>query len=99
MGLEADTPEKWKQHVDLLQVSDKDLVKKLLTSNQKIRLLFNNFLTRSLSVSRIQWACFCHFFGVSASNPMQIWPVLTEISKKVLPESSGFDKYPPFLIL
>ena len=36
------------------------------------------------------------YSGVSDSNPMQIWPVLTEIWKKVLPESTGFDKIPPF---
>ena len=41
------------------------------------------------------WACCSHFSRVSASNPMQIWPVLTEISKKVLPESTFFQRYLP----
>ena len=53
MGFEADTPEKLQQHVDLLRLSDKDPVKKLLTSNQIFQLLVNNFLTRSLSKSCI----------------------------------------------
>ena len=45
MGIEADTPEKRKQHTD----SDKDLVKKLVTSFKKIWLLVNNFFTETLS--------------------------------------------------
>ena len=49
MGFEADTLEKRQQHAHCMQLSDKDLVKKLLASNRKIRLLVNNFLTRSLS--------------------------------------------------
>ena len=48
---EADIPEKWQTHAHCMQLSDKDLVKKLLTSNRKIRSLANNFLTRSLSES------------------------------------------------
>ena len=40
----------------------------------KFLVVVNNFLTKSLSFSRIQWACCCHFSGVSASNHMQIWP-------------------------
>ena len=44
MGFEADTPEKRQQHGHYMRLSDKDLVKKVLTSN--------NFLTRSLSESR-----------------------------------------------
>ena len=39
-------------------------------------------ITRFLSESSICKACCCHFLGVSASNPMPIWPVLMEISKK-----------------
>ena len=74
------------------RLSDKDRVKKSLTSN---RLLVNNFLTRSFYKSQIS----CHHFPkVSASNPMQIWPALTEISKKVLPESTVFQWYPPLLL-
>ena len=34
MGFEADTTEKRKQHVYLMGLSDNDLVKKFLTSNQ-----------------------------------------------------------------
>ena len=60
----ADTLEKRQQHAHRMRLSDKDLVKKLLTSNRqrsrkklltsnrKIRLLVNNFLTRSLSEKR-----------------------------------------------
>ena len=45
------------------RLSDKDLVKKLLTSNRIFRLLVNNFLTRSLSESRLRWTCCFHFLG------------------------------------
>ena len=41
-----------------------DLVKKLLTSNRIFRLLVNSFLTRSLTVSCIQLACCCRFWGI-----------------------------------
>ena len=51
MGFEADISEKRKQHTDFLRLSDKDLVKKLVTSIRKIRLLANNFLTKTLSES------------------------------------------------
>ena len=57
---------------------------------QQLRLLFNKFLTRSLSESCYRWKCCFHFSWVSASNPMQIWSVLMEISKKVVRESTGF---------
>ena len=49
--LEADTPGKWQQQAHCMRLTDKTLVKKLLTGNRKIRLLANNFLTRSLSES------------------------------------------------
>ena len=52
MGFEADTSEKIQQHAHCMPLLDQDLVKKLLTSNRKIWLLVNNFLTRSLSESR-----------------------------------------------
>ena len=52
VGFEADT-------TDLLQLSDKCLVKKLLTSNQLFLLLVISFLIRTLSVSPIRWACCC----------------------------------------
>ena len=53
MGFEADTPENDSnmEHANCMGVSDKNLVKKLLTSNRKIQLLVNNILTRSLSES------------------------------------------------
>ena len=51
-GFEADTPEKLQQHAHCMRLLDKDLVKKLLTRNPKIRLLVNNFLTRPLSENR-----------------------------------------------
>ena len=87
MGFEADTPAKWKQHVHFERLSDKDLVKKLLVNN-RISVARQNFFTRALSESRVQWTCCCHFSGISASKSMQIWSVLTEISKKVLLEST-----------
>ena len=34
MGFEADTPKKWQQQAHCMRLSDKNLVKKLLTSNQ-----------------------------------------------------------------
>ena len=45
-GLEQ-IPRKMTATCHRMRLSDKDLVKKLLTSNRKIRLLINNFLTRS----------------------------------------------------
>ena len=51
-----------------------DVAKKLLTSNRKSHTM----------------AMFLAFSGVSSSNPVQIRPLSTEISKKVLPESTGF---------
>ena len=42
-GFKADTQENRQQHVQRMRLSDKDLVKKLLTSNQKIWLLVINF--------------------------------------------------------
>ena len=52
MGFEAEIPEKLKQQAHRMRLSDKDLVKKLLTSNRKIWLLVNYFFIRSLSESR-----------------------------------------------
>ena len=72
MGFKTVTPEKIQQHVDFLRLSDKDPVKKLLTSNRIFWLLVNNFLTRSLSENRMRWACVCYFSGVAVSNLMQI---------------------------
>ena len=51
IGFEADTPEKWQKHAHCMRLSDKNLFKKLLTSNRKIWLLVSNFLIRSLSKS------------------------------------------------
>ena len=67
MGFEAETLEN-----DSDRHMDEDLVKKLLTSNRKIRLLVNNFLTKYLSVSRKRWTCSFHYSEVSASNLMLI---------------------------
>ena len=52
MRFEAYTPRRNPQHTHRMRLSDKDLVKKLLTNNRKIRLLVNNFLTRYLSENR-----------------------------------------------
>ena len=52
IGFEADTHEKMTATCHRMRLSDKDLGKKLLTSNRKIRLLVSNFLNRSLSESR-----------------------------------------------
>ena len=49
LGFEADTSESWQQHAHCMRLTDKNLIKKLLTSNRKIRLLVNSFLTRSFS--------------------------------------------------
>ena len=68
-----------------LFITFKDLIKKIVDEQH-----INNFLTIPLSESRMQWACYCLFSRVSASNPMQIGSALTEITKKVLPESTGF---------
>ena len=54
LGFEADTRGKMNAYVNLKRLSDKCLVKKLLTCNQMFWLLVNNFFIRSLSVSRIQ---------------------------------------------
>ena len=50
----------------------KALVKKLVMSNRKIRLLVNYFLTRSLSESNLMWTSCCNFSVVFASNPTPI---------------------------
>ena len=57
MGFEADTPAKIQQRADrtCMRFSDEDLVKKLLTSNQKFRLLVNSLLTRSLSDGHVSF--------------------------------------------
>ena len=47
LGFEADTPQKRQQHAHCMRLSDKDLVKKLFTSNR-----VNNFLTTSLTECR-----------------------------------------------
>ena len=82
MEIKANTLEKWKQHVDLLQLSDKDLVKKLLTSNRIFRLLVNNFLTR-------RWACCCYFQGICFKSHANLTGINGNI-KKILPELRGF---------
>ena len=53
------------------------------------RTLNTNSFTLIQGVCRIGWALkgshdSCHFSGVSASNPMQIWPVLTDSVKESL---------------
>ena len=48
----------------------------------------SDILEYILSIKSLGWTYCCHFSGVSASNPMKIRSVLTEISKKVLPEST-----------
>ena len=71
MGFEADTLER--QHAHRMRLSDKDLVEKSLTSNRKIRLLVNHFLTRSLSEIHEKNGHVAFILsGVSASNPMPI---------------------------
>ena len=65
MGFKADTPE---NESNSSIVCDKDMVEKLLASNRIFRLLVNNFLTRSVSESRLRWTCCFHFSGISASK-------------------------------
>ena len=95
MGFEADTPWKKKAACSACRLSDKDLVKKVLMNNRIFRLLNQIFVWKSHTLRML-----LSIFWGSATNPMPIiWPVLTEISNKVLPESKGFfQKYQPLLL-
>ena len=68
MGFEADTLAKMTKYAHCTRLMEKDLIKKLLTSNRKIRLLVNNFLTRSLKVATDRHVAFI-FPGYLLQNP------------------------------
>ena len=77
-------------------ISDRDLVKKLLTSIQKNLLLINNFLTRCLSENNLRMGILLSFSQVSCFEPLANLIRSKGNIKEKLPKSRGFDKNPPF---
>ena len=87
MGFEVDTPEKGQQHAHCIRLSDKDLVKKVIDEQPK-----HSVAQPDLFLKIAKMGMMLLFFRGNCIKPNSN----TEISQKDLPNSRGFDKYPPF---
>ena len=71
-GFEADTREKESLATFIQRSGIKIIDEQPNFETEFFRCSTYKFLTRPFSESRILWVYCCHFFGVSASNPMPI---------------------------